>query len=197
MRRSDQAAPIERRSSIRLFPAAATLPLPVYRDFIDMLFGMRLPIVGLGAVFVGVCVLAAYELGNSFFAVLAALGALTTLSRLVTLRAYSRASPVGDMDALRRWERRYAIGNYTSAVLLALLNLAALMIHHPLLHLITISLVFSFGAGVVSRISVRPKICVASLLLATVPTVVALVHLASRAMRCTPNSSRSKPCSSR
>ena len=41
-------------------------------------------------------------------------------------------------------------------------------------HLITVSLVFSFGAGVVSRTSIRPVICVVSLLLSTVPTVAAL-----------------------
>ncbi len=46
--------------------------------------------------------------------------------------------------------------------------------HNPLLHLITVSLVFGFGAGIVSRTSVRPGMCVAALLTATVPTVVAL-----------------------
>jgi diguanylate cyclase (GGDEF)-like protein len=52
-----------------------------------------------------------------------------------------------------------------------------LTVHYPLLHLITVSLVFSFGAGVVARTSVRPKVCVISLLIATVPTAAALaVH---------------------
>lgn len=135
---------------------------------------MWLPIFGLGAVFVGVCVLAAVELDEPIYAALGALGAVTTSLRLATLRNYARVSPVGDAKSLQLWERRYAIGNYASAVLLALLNVMALTAHDPLLNLITVSLVFSFGAGVVSRISVRPKICIISLLLATVPTVVAL-----------------------
>lgn len=159
---------------MQFFPSPAALPLPVYRDFVDMLFGMWLPIFGLGTVFVGICVLVGRELDNRFFLVLAALGALTTLLRLATLRAYFRSGPVVDFDALRRWERRYAIGNYASAVLLALLNVVAISAHYPLLHLITVSLVFSFGAGVVSRTSVRPNICVTSLLLATLPTIAAL-----------------------
>lgn len=174
MKRSDTPTPIESPWRLRIFPSPATLPLSVYRDFVDMLFSMRLPIFGLGAVFVGVCILVGRELGSNFLLALGALGMLTTFLRLATLRAYSRARPVRDFDELRRWERRYAIGNYASAVLLALLNLVAIAAHYPLLHLITVSLVFGFGAGIVSRTSMRPKICVTSLLIATVPTVAAL-----------------------
>lgn len=174
MKRSDTSTPIESPWRLRVFPSPATLPLSVYRDFVDMLFSMRLPIFGLGVVFVGVCILVGRELGSNFLLALGALGTLTTFLRLATLSAYSRARPVRDFDELRRWERRYAIGNYVSAVLLALLNLVAIAAHYPLLHLITVSLVFGFGAGIVSRTSIRPKICVTSLLLATVPTVAAL-----------------------
>ncbi|WP_447753978.1 diguanylate cyclase domain-containing protein [Sphingopyxis fribergensis] len=148
--------------------------MPVYRDFVGMLFGMSLPIFGIGIVFVGICILVGRELDNPLLLLLAALGAVTTLLRLATIRAWFRAGPVGDFDALRRWERRYAIGNYASAILLALLNVVAIAAHYPLLHLITVSLVFSFGAGIVSRTSVRPAICVTSLLIATLPTVAAL-----------------------
>lgn len=174
MRRSDSPTPVESRSRLRIFPSPAALPLPVYRDFVDMLFSMRLPILGLGIVFVAICVLVGRELDNRFLLLLAALGALTTILRLGTLRAYARSGPVTDFETLQRWERRYAIGNYASAILLALLNVVAISAHYPLLHLITVSLVFSFGAGVVSRTSIRPKICVTSLLLATLPTIVAL-----------------------
>ena len=148
--------------------------MPVYRDFLDMLFSMRLPILGLGIVFVGVCILTALEFDDPVFAALAALGALTTSLRLSMLQAYARTPPLGDKKSLRRWERRYAMGAYASAVLLGVLNVAALTIDYPVLHMITVSLVFGFCAGVVARISVRPTICIASLMLATVPTVVAL-----------------------
>ncbi len=174
MRRSDSPAPIEPPSRLHIFPSPAALPLPVYRDFVAMLFSMWLPIFGLGIVFVGICLLVGHELDSPFLLALAALGAITTFLRLATLRAYFRAGPVGDFAQLKRWERRYAIGNYASAILLALLNIVAISAHYPLLHLITVSLVFSFGAGIVSRTSVRPKICVTSLLIATVPTILAL-----------------------
>lgn len=175
-------APAERRSakavgksaSLHRFGSSASLPLPVYRDFVDMLYSMRLPVLGLGAVFVCVCILAAFELGEPVYAAVALLGATTTILRIVSIDSYASASLVLDAESLRQWERRYATGNYVSAGLLALLNVLVLSAHDPLLHLITVSLVFSFGAGIVSRTSVRPKICVISLLLATMPTVGAL-----------------------
>src|SRR3546814_7459564 len=84
MRRSDSPAPIAHIFRLRIFPDPATLPLPVYRDFVDMLFSMRLPIFGLGAVFVGICILASHEFGSVFLFGLAGLGAVTTLARLFT-----------------------------------------------------------------------------------------------------------------
>ena len=151
------------------------LPLAVYRDFVEMLFSMRFPILGLGAVFVGICIFVSRALDNSLLMVLAAFGALTTILRLVTIAAYHRARPLLRFSELRQWETRYALGNLVSAALLGLLNVAAIAAHNPLIHMITVSLVFGFGAGIVSRTSVRPAICVAGLLTATVPTVAALL----------------------
>lgn len=174
MRRSDQYAPRNQRLSLRL--RAASLPEPVYRDFVDMLFGMRLPVFGLGLVFVAVATLFAVAWRDAVIGALAVAAGLLTSVRLWAMSAYWRAGEVS-FRQLKCWELRYAIGCYAFALLLAALNVQALTYHQPLLQLITVSLVFSFGAGVVSRISVRPKICVTSMLLATVPTTVALaVH---------------------
>lgn len=141
-----------------------------------MLFGMRLPILGMGVVTAAVAGHVAREWRDPVIGGLAVVTALVTVVRLFVIRAYARARPVADA-ALDRWERRYAIGNYAFGLLLGLLNVYALTYHFPLLHLITVSLVFGFGAGIVARISIRPTICVISLLLATVPTVIALaVH---------------------
>jgi diguanylate cyclase len=164
-----------RRASLReRLTGVGTLPFAVHRDFIDMLYSMWFPIFGLGSVFVAICVLAAFRLGEPLFGVLALSGAFTIILRVFTIRRYARLAPVEDVETLRQWERRYAAGTYISALLLALLNILALRAHDPLLHLITVSLVFSFGAGVVARISVRPQICIVSLAIATVPTVAAL-----------------------
>lgn len=184
MRRSDPQPPSQRRKGFRIYPQAAPLPLSVYRDFVDMLFNMWVPVAGLGVVFVSVSILIGARLGNNWLISLAALGALTTFARLAILRAYLRSRPE-DLAALKIWECRYAVGTYCSAILLAALNVIAICYHDPLFHLISVSLIFGFGAGVVSRISIRPKICVTSLLLATIPTVVAL---AGHALTRHPNS---------
>ena len=57
MDRSAPTPPIATTFRQRIFADAALLPLPVYRDFIEMLYSMRLPIFGLGAVFVGIAIL--------------------------------------------------------------------------------------------------------------------------------------------
>ena len=150
--------------------------MPVRREFIDTLFGMRLPILGMGIVTAAVAALIAYEWQDPIIAFLALAAALITVVRLLVIRGYDLVRPVGDAQ-LDRWELRYAFGNYAFGLLLGLLNVYMLNYHFPLLHLIAVSLVFGFGAGIVSRISIRPVICVISLLLATVPTVAALaVH---------------------
>lgn len=172
MRRSDHQAP--GRSRWHPLREALPLPLPVYRELVDTLFAMRLPILGLGTVFGSLAGLVAYQWQDPVFAAIAAGALIVTAGRVMLLSAYARDTP-RDEARLKQWERRYAAGAYAIALLLAGLNLHALTYHMPLLHLLTVSLVFGFGAGVVSRISIRPVICVTSLLLATVPTVIGLV----------------------
>ena len=164
----------------RFLRPATALPQAVYGDFVEMLFSMRLPILGFGLVFVAVAGLIACEWHDAFIAALTIVTAVVMLARLATLGAYRRGPRPRDVAQLRRWERRYALGNYMFAILLGLLNVRALGYSYPLIHLITVSLVFSFGAGVVERTSMRPLICVASLLLATVPTIAALAAQAIR-----------------
>lgn len=173
MRRSDQQPRL--RSRWNPFHESVPLPLPVYRELVDTLFDMHLPILGLGLVFAILAGLVAFEWQDPVFALIAAGALSVTVARLVLLQAYAR-EPNKNHEDLGFWERRYAIGNYAIALLIAVLNVHALLAYHyPLLHLLTLSLVFGFGAGVVSRISIRPAICVTSLLLATVPSAAALV----------------------
>ena len=154
------------------------LPDAVYRQFVDMLFSMTLPVVAMGLVYICVGLLILWQWRDVPVAVLTATAVAVSLFRWINLRAYWRRDPATmDLAAVRRWERRYAIGNYAFAMLLGALNVRMLMFHLPVVHMIAVSLVFIFGAGLVSRISMRPRICVTSLLLAVVPTAIALgVH---------------------
>lgn len=160
---------------------AVALPEPVYRQLVDTLFGMRFPIVAMGAVCAGVAGLLAMKWRDPVFTAVAILVPLVALGRLLVMNAY-RNRPQDGIVRLEvlRWERRYAVGSYAFAALIAILNMRALTYHDPLMHMITVSIVFGFGAGVVSRISTRPVICVVSLLVAAAPTVGALAWHAAQ-----------------
>lgn len=160
----------------------AALPDAVYRDLVETLFSMRLPILGLGILYVlSAAVIFAQDRDPVIAALMAAAAALTA-ARLALLIAYQRrAGAMLTVAELRRWERSYAIGSHAFALLLAGFSVTVLQSHAPLNHLLVISLIFTFGAGIVSRIGVRPAICVTSLLLATVPAIIALaVHAGTR-----------------
>lgn len=176
---------MEKRSDRRARASASALPrgsrgrtpLPdaVYRDFVDMLFSMTLPVVAMGLIYACVGVLILWQWRDTTVAVMTVAALAVTLFRWINLSAYWRRDPATmDLAAVRRWERRYAVGNYAFAALLGALNVRMLMFHLPMVHLIGVSLVFVFGAGIVSRIAIRPVICVTSLLLSAVPTAIAL-----------------------
>ncbi|WP_404339427.1 diguanylate cyclase domain-containing protein [Sphingomonas sp. MMS12-HWE2-04] len=170
MRRSDL---LSLQKSVRRSRAARAVPEPVYRQLIDILFGMTLPVFGLAIAFLAVGILAAIATRDWTIIGLLVMGGVVTAGRLLTFVAYHRDPAPGRL-ALRRWERRYAVGSYAFALLLAGFNLRLLCYHEPLLHLLSVSLVFGYGAGIVARISVRPVICVTSLALAIAPTIAGL-----------------------
>lgn len=154
------------------------VPDAVYRDLVSTLFTMSLPIIGFGMLYLVVGILIYVRWPDGVIAALTGGATLTTMVRASLIGAYHRAGGARqEMAALKNWERRYAALTYVFAALLAGLNIRALMAHAPLIHIGTISLVFIFGAGIVSRNACRPRLCVISLALAVLPTSVAmLVH---------------------
>lgn len=165
-----------RRAGIRHgWRRPTSLSEPVYRDLVATLFTMAFPILGLGVILVVLGLQLYVQWRDPVMGVLTVLAAGVTLARLMIISGYKRGDP-GTMALalLQRWESRYAWGTYAFAMLLALFNMRVLATHSPLSHLVAVSLVFTFGAGLVSRIAGRPLICVTGLLLATLPTILAL-----------------------
>lgn len=164
------------RSLIRLLHP---LPLPdaVYCELVKALFAMRLPIAGMGILFGVAGAMVFMEHHSAAVGVITASGMGVTLARLGLLSAYRRQVEREPLTVARAkyWERRYAVSCYIFAALLGALSAAVLQTHSPLNHLVVVSLIFTFGAGIVSRIGGRPRICIISLLLATVPTIGALI----------------------
>ena len=153
----------------------------VYRHLIDTLFTMRMPIVGMGLLVTGIGSLVAFDWGDWIVGAIALLSGLVTVGRAALISAYRRADPPSMTVAeLCKWERLYAIGSYVTAILVAAFAVRTFEYHAPLVHMLAVSLVFTLGAGIVSRIATRPVICVTSLLLATVPTTLGLALHATR-----------------
>ena len=155
-----------------------TLPIPdaVYCELVQSLFAMRLPIAGMGVLFGVAGTTIFIEHRDATIGLITAIAVVVTIARLAFITAYQREAcgTTLTIDRVKQWERRYAAGSYIFAGLLGALSATVLGTHIPLNHLVVVSLIFTFGAGLVSRIGGRPRICVTSLLLATVPTVVAL-----------------------
>ena len=170
----------EKLAWVGRMPAPPLAPA-IYRDLVAPLFTMRLPIIGFGFLYFCVSALILLRWPDPTVFVLLAAGIAVTTFRVMLLDGYARAGgpgqPVADLEA---WERRYAGLTFIMAALLAGLNLRVLMVHEPLLHMAALSLVFTFGAGVVSRNSSRPRLCSISVLIAVVPVALALlVHAAT------------------
>ncbi|GAY24644.1 hypothetical protein SFOMI_5229 [Sphingobium fuliginis] len=152
------------------------MPDAVYRDLVAPLFTMSMPIAGFGLLYLFVGTLIYLKWQDGVIAALTGTSVLVTAARLILIGAFHRAGGAGqEIVALRIWERRYAALTYIFAMLLAGLNIRALIAHAPLIHIGTISLIFTFGAGIVSRNASRPRLCVISLMLAVLPTAVAMM----------------------
>lgn len=161
--------------------APAPLPAAIYRDLVAPLFTMRMPILGFGLLFAAVSILILMRWRDPGILALGVSAALITILRLMVIGRYHNGGgstqPVAD---LATWEKRYTNLTFVFAALLAGLNIRVLMVHEPLMLTATISLVFTFGAGTVSRTSCRPRLCTGSLLIAVLPTAITMLwHAAS------------------
>jgi diguanylate cyclase (GGDEF)-like protein len=157
-------------------------PPAIYRDLVAPMFTMRSPIIGFGFLyfFVSALILLRWPDPAIFVMMLSAI-AVTTV-RVIVLDRYHRAGGAAQpIAAMALWERRYIGWSFAFASLLAGLNVRVLMVHEPLMLIGSISLVFTFGAGVVSRTSCRPRACIASLLIAVIPTAAAMLWHATTA----------------
>ncbi len=169
---SAQARRVLRAYATRLFPDA---PPAVTNELISMLFASMGSVFVLGASICAIGVLLAIATGDLAIASLSGLILLTTLGRMSLVVAYRVRKPVGDpAESLRRWEARYAMGSYFISLLIGLFNLRALMLQDSIINMLVVGILFGYGSGLVTRLAVRPKICLISMALTAVPTAYGL-----------------------
>lgn len=167
-----------RLTAIMNAPSEEALPDAVYRDLLSALFTMTVPVIGFGILYACVGTLIYLTWQDPLIAMLTGSAAGITILRVLLIRSFQRAGgSLQSRENLRKWERRYTLQAYVFALLLAGLNVRALEAHTPLVHMATISLVFTFGGGIVSRNASRPLYCFLSISLTVVPTAIAtLAH---------------------
>ena len=145
----------------------------VYAEIIATLYGTVVPILftGIGLAIVGT--IAVRQTGDTFTAVLTALGVVFSFIRTLDLFAYRRrlaGAPLARAEAVV-WEWRYATGTVIMALIIGLFAARSLMLEDAICSVMAIGVGFGFGAGVVSRLSLRPITAIMDLGVIGVPVI--------------------------
>jgi diguanylate cyclase (GGDEF)-like protein len=166
-----------------LWRSSQHLPDVVFIELVDILFTALLPIISIGIAALAVgAFIASREHDATIFALTLA-SVLVTVVRILFIFAYRRrrASSLSSADEMRVWERRYAGGSLALGTLIGTLCARAVVLGDPLVTMLVVGLIFGYGSGLVTRVAVRPAICVTSLMLATIPIVMGLCVSTARA----------------
>ncbi len=132
------------------------------------------PIVftGIGLAIVGT--IAARQTGDTFTASLTAFGVVFSFIRMLDVFAYRRrvvGTPLARSEAVI-WEWRYAASSAIMALIIGLFAARGLMLEDAICSIMAIGIGFGFGAGVVSRLSLRPIIAIMDLGVIGFPVIV-------------------------
>ncbi len=158
-----------------LLSSPERLPDPVLSELVAILFTGLVPIVVIGVTMTCIGTLIALKNGDAVIWALVIAGVVVTVVRGRFITAYQRQKDAPQTaEPAKVWERRYAIGTYTFATLLGLLSARALTTGDPVEAMLITGMMFGYGSGLLARVSVRPIICVVSLALAVVPTLIGL-----------------------
>lgn len=149
------------------------LPEDIFGELVDIIFTSLPPVTLIGVTLSIVGFLLAGRNNDAVLWVLTALGAAVTAGRILLILTYRNRSSREAIQDAPLWQRRYAAGAYSFAVVLGAFNLRAITIGDPMVAMLVTSVMFGYGAGIVARLSVRPAVCVVSLALAVVPTATA------------------------
>jgi len=148
---------------------------PVYMEVIANLYGTAMPsvFVGVGQAMVGT--ITAFETRDVLTTVLTGIGVVVALVRVLGVFAFRRRvmsqPPLSRTEAVP-WERRYAIGSILTAAILGLFAARSLALGNAICTVMAIGTGFGFGAGVVSRLSLRPLVAIIDLAVIGVPVIV-------------------------
>jgi len=143
----------------------------VYAELVDIAYAGTIALFVMAFTMGGIGAVIAARNGDVILFFLTIVGVATSLVRVAIVRAFRRLTPPPrDLTSAKLWERRYAIGSYAFAITLGLFNARAMSFGDPVTAMFVTGLIFGYGAGVVTRLAVRPVICSRCLALSVLPT---------------------------
>jgi len=164
----------------RLLRALAAEPAEsdeVLGDLVDMLFATVRPAILMGVTLSIIGGLIATIIGGPVLLALIGLALAISALRVSIILAYRRrhtAQPELSLHEIRQWELRYGVSSCAFALVLGLFNAYVLTSNDLRIAMLISGVIFGYGSGLVAGMSIRPVICVSSLALAVVPTVLGL-----------------------
>ena len=144
-------------------------------ELVGLLFCSPAPIMIVGAALIGVGALATAQHGDPVVAVVTVLAIVVTALRLGLVWMFRRNTAALTAPAARRWELAYAVGSLIFAACLAALSSRILLTGSVPLQIMAACLLFGYCAGMVTRVAIRPWICIPSEVMATAPIVATLL----------------------
>jgi hypothetical protein len=131
------------------------LPDVVFAELVDIIFTSLPPVALIGVTLTAVGTLVAVKSNDAVVWALVALCVAVTAGRITTILAYRRKASLEGVQDPALWERRYAIGAYSFALVLGAFNLRAIATGNPMVAMLVTSVIFGYGAGIVARLGVR------------------------------------------
>ncbi|WP_076071510.1 sensor domain-containing diguanylate cyclase [Sphingomonas montana] len=153
-------------------------PDPVYIELVTGLFDIAGPTWIVSLMYTALGTYLSLTLGDPITAALTLGGVLTLIPRLLLLRAFRRTrhrngGMIPDAATAATWELRYSLGLILFSAFVSALGLRMFAIGDPALQMLTVAMMFGFSSGLISRVSVRPLVCMLALAVTTVPVIVA------------------------
>jgi diguanylate cyclase (GGDEF)-like protein len=161
--------------------ANSRLPEDTYIELVRDLFGTLLPTIIMAVSFAVVGALVVTEHRSATLLVLTGLGVTAALGRISILLYFRKdaRNPALTGSRARHMESCYKLAYLSFSVFLGLFCAVAYSEADASLESVITALVFGYGAGVAAGLSVRPRIGIPSVAIATVPTILATIHQSS------------------
>jgi diguanylate cyclase (GGDEF)-like protein len=143
-------------------------------ELIRSLFETPLPALLMTSCFLMAGSLTVRQTGDPLLALLLTTGLFLSAGRvaLLLIRSPEMRAPDLTIAHARDVQRRFTVSYFGFAIVLGMFGERTMQLPYPELHMLIISLLIGYGAGVAAGIGLRPRIAVPSMLVASVPTAV-------------------------